>query len=52
MDIKKIVLISLIAVAVLVSVGVVSAGLFDGLVGGDNNSNNVESDSIPMEILP
>lgn len=34
MEIKKILLISLIAVAILSSVSVVSAGFFDGLFGG------------------
>lgn len=46
MDIKKIFLISLIAVAVIASVSVVSAGLFDGLFGGEPQDNIVELDNI------
>ena len=48
MNIKRILLISVIAVAILASVSVVSAGLFDGL-GGTDNSNNDQSESIAME---
>lgn len=47
MDIKKVLLISLIAVAILASVNAVNAGLFDGLNG--NSNSNVESEKIPME---
>lgn len=47
MDIKKILLITLIAVAFVVSVSVVSAGLFDGLFGGEEVQDNViEIDNI------
>ncbi|MBQ2654610.1 MAG: hypothetical protein IJF83_13740 [Methanobrevibacter sp.] len=45
MNVKKIFLISLIAVAVIASASVVSAGLFSG----DDNSTNSQDDSIPME---
>ena len=45
MDIKKIVLISLIVVAIVASVSVVSAGLFDGLFGGEQD-NIIEIDGI------
>ena len=48
MDIKKILMISLIAVAVAASVSLVSAGLFDGIASGDND-NSAKSNSIPME---
>ncbi len=46
MDIKKIFLISLIAVAVIASVSVVSAGLFDGLFGEEQQDNVIEIDNI------
>ncbi|WP_297827749.1 hypothetical protein [uncultured Methanobrevibacter sp.] len=46
MNIKKIVLISIIAVAVIASVTVVSAGLFDGLLGGEQKDNVIEIDNI------
>ena len=42
MDIKKILLISVIAVAILASFTVVSAGLFDGLFGGEQPDNIVK----------
>ena len=48
MDVKRILLITLIAVAVIVSASAVSAGWFDGL-GGTDNSNDDQSESIPME---
>ena len=48
MNIKKILLVSLIAVAILASVTVVSAGLFDGS-SGNSKSNNIGSEKIPME---
>ena len=48
MDIKKVLLITLIAVAILGSVSAVSAGWFDGL-GGDDNANGGDSEKIPME---
>ena len=41
MDIKKILLISLIAVAIVASVSIVSAGLFDGLFGEEEHPDNV-----------
>ena len=41
MDVKKILLISLIAVAVVASVSAVSAGLLDDLMGGDSSAGNV-----------
>ena len=47
MDIKKILLISLIAVAIVASVSAVSAGLFDGLFGGEESQDNaIEIDHI------
>ena len=46
MDIKKVLLISLIAVAVVASVSVVSAGLFDGLFGEEQKDNVIEIDHI------
>ena len=46
MDIKRILLISLIAVAVIASVSVVSAGLFDGLFGGEQQDNVIEIENI------
>ena len=46
MDIKKILLISLIAVAIVVSVSSVSAGLFDGLIGEQQKDNVIEIDHI------
>ena len=48
MDVKRILLITLIAVAVIVSASAVSAGWFDGL-GGTDNSNDDQSESIQME---
>ena len=41
MDIKKLVIISLIAVAVIASVSVVSAGLLDEILGGGQAQDNV-----------
>ena len=41
MDVKKILLIALIAVAVVASFSAVSAGLLDDLMGGDSSSGNV-----------
>ncbi|MBE6503719.1 MAG: hypothetical protein E7Z76_05465 [Methanobrevibacter sp.] len=41
MDIKKILLISIIAIAIVASASVVSAGLFDGLFGGEEQQDNV-----------
>ena len=49
MDLKRILLITIMALTVILSVSAVSAGLFDGLMGGDNNSDNAKSDKIPME---
>ena len=46
MDIKKIVLISLIVVAIVASVSAVSAGWFDGLFGDQHKDNVVEVDGI------
>lgn len=46
MDIKKILLISLIAVAIVASVSVVSAGLFDGLFGEEQKDNVIEVENI------
>lgn len=46
MNIKRILLISLIAVAIVASVSVVSAGLFDGLFGGEPQDNVIEIDNI------
>jgi hypothetical protein len=47
MDVKKILLITLIAVAIVASVSAVSAGLFDGLFGGEEAQDNViEIDNI------
>ena len=46
MDIKKILLISLIAVAIFASVSAVSAGLFDGLFGEEQKDNVIEIDNI------
>ena len=48
MDIKKVLLISFIAIAIVASASVASAGLFDGL-GGTDNSNDDQSESIQME---
>lgn len=48
MNVKKILLISLIALAIVTSISVVSAGWFDGF-GGSDNSNNGQSESIQME---
>ena len=46
MDIKKVLLISLIAVAILASVSVVSAGFLDGLFGEEHEDNIIEIDHI------
>lgn len=46
MNIKKILLISLIVVAIFVSVNMVSAGWFDGLFGEEQKDNIVEIDNI------
>ncbi len=46
MDIKRILLITLIAAAVVASVGAVSAGWFDGLFGPEVQDNVVEIDGI------
>ncbi len=46
MDIKKALLILLIAVAILVSVSAVSAGLFDNLLNVEPQDNIVELDNI------
>ena len=46
MNIKKLMLISLIAVAILFSVSVVSAGLLDGLFGGEQQDNVIELDEL------
>ena len=46
MDIKKILLITLIAVAIIASVSAVSAGLFDGLFGEEQKDNVIEIDDI------
>ena len=45
-DTKKILLITFIAVAILASVGVVSAGFFDGLFGEQQHDNVIEIDNI------
>ena len=46
MDVKRILLISLIAIAVIASVSSVSAGLFDGLFGEEQKDNVIEIDNI------
>ena len=46
MDIKKLLLISLIAVAILASVSIVSAGFLDGLFGEEQKDNVIEIDGI------
>lgn len=46
MDIKKIFLIMLIAVAILGSISAVSAGLFDGLFGEEQQDNVIEIDNV------
>lgn len=46
MDIKKVLLITLIAVAIILSVSAVSAGLFDGLMGGGQQDNIIEIDGM------
>ena len=46
MNIKKILLISIIAVAIIASVSVVSAGLFDGWFGKEPQDNVIEIDGI------
>ena len=46
MNTKKILLITLIAVAILASVSAVSAGMFDGLFGGQQQDNVIEIDNI------
>ena len=46
MNIKKILIISLIPLAVIVSVNAVSAGWFDGLFGEQQKDNVIEIDNI------
>ena len=46
MDIKKILLVALIAVALVASISAVSAGLFDGLMGGEQQDNVVKVDNV------
>lgn len=46
MDMKKVLLVSLIAVAILASVSVVSAGLFDGLMNVQPQDNVTELENI------
>ena len=46
MDVKKILLVALIAVAIVASVSAVSAGLFDGLLSGEPEDTVVELDNI------
>lgn len=46
MDMKKVVLITLIAVTIIASVSAVSAGLFDGLLGGEPQDNITKLDNI------
>ena len=46
MNIKRILLISILAVAIVASFTVVSAGLFDGLMGGEQKDNVIEIDNI------
>lgn len=46
MDTKKVLLISLIALAVIASVNAVSAGWFDGLFGEQQKDNVIEIDNI------
>ena len=46
MDVKKILLISLITIAVLASVSAVSAGFLDDLIGGEPQDNVIEIDNI------
>lgn len=46
MNTKKILLITLIAVAILASVSAVSAGMFDGLFGGQQQDIVIEIDNI------
>lgn len=46
MNMKKVLLISLIVVAILASVSAVSAGLFDGLFGEEQKDNVIEIDNI------
>lgn len=46
MKVKKILLITLIAVAIIASVSAVSAGLFDGLFGEEQKDNVIEIDHI------
>lgn len=50
MNIKRILLISLIAVAVVVSVSAVSAGWFDGLFGEQAQDNVIEIENITFNI--
>jgi hypothetical protein len=49
MDLKKVIFISLIAVAILASFSVVSAGFFDFLGGDSHNDTNVDADEITDE---
>lgn len=46
MDIKKVLLITIIAVAIIASVSAVSAGWFDGLFGEQQKDNVIEIDNI------
>ena len=46
MNIKKVLLISLIAVTIISSVSVVSAGFLDGLFGGEQPDNVIEIENI------
>ena len=46
MDMKKVFIISLIAVAVVASIGAVSAGWFDGLFGEEQQDNVIEIDNM------
>ena len=46
MDVKKILLVALIAVAIVASVSAVSAGLFDGLFGEEQKDNVNELDNV------
>ena len=50
MNIKRVVLILLVGAAVISSVGAVSAGLFDGLLGGTQD-NVVEIDNITFHTI-
>lgn len=46
MNFKKILLITLIVLAIVASVSAVSAGLFDGLFGGEQQDNVIEIENI------